>query len=519
MRYILFFILFVFMAGCTKVGPDFKKRDEIKFPKELQQDTNATDDELANWWEMFHDKTLNTLVKKAYKQNLDIQQAGLRILQSRTMLGISQGFTYPQSQTISGSAVTSRKNSQTINSMGINFDVGWEIDFWGKYARGIESAEAALYMSVASYRDIMTSVVAEVARNYINYRVAQERIIYAKRNIAIQQRVAKMTQVQFNSGNVSELDMQQARTQLYSTRAKLPAIRLSKINSLNALALLLGMPKESVAKILQNGYKDDKSYIKSGREQIVEIDENQKNYLGVSLIPKGSFDPKSKIDVSLIKRRPDVQVAQYKAKMQSAKIGSTKALLYPSFVLLGNIGINSNDASGSFVSMGDAIGVSAGPSFNWNIFNYGRIKNQIRLQDAIFEESMLKYNQTLLKAINDVSNALNGYIYTKLELKENKQALKATIRAFNLSARQYNDGLVSYQRLLSTVEKLTLTQDIYAQIKGLVSINEVLLYKSLGGGWQHSKGKEYISKESIKHLKESGINWGDYLDDVRLGNE
>jgi len=508
------------MAGCTKLGPDFKKEDSVKFPKDLKRDTNATDKELASWWDMFHDKTLDALIQKAYAQNIDIKQAGLRILQSRTILGISKGLVYPQAQTLSGSAISSLQNSKTVNSVGVNFDVGWEIDFWGKYARGIESAEATLYMSVASYRDIMTTVVAEVARNYINYRVAQERIIYAKRNIAIQEKVAKMTEIQFNSGNVSELDMQQARTQLYSTRAKLPAIRLSKVNSLNAIALLLGIPKEEVAVMLENDFHDKTdNYIKNKNSTVVEIKDNKDDYLGVSIIPRGAFDPTSKIDISLIKRRPDIQIAEYKARAQSAKIGSTKALLYPSFILVGNIGINSNDISGNFVSFDDAMGVSAGPSFRWNIFNYGRIKNQIRLQDAIFEESMLNYNKTVLKAINDVSNALNGYMYTKLQLQENEKALKATVRAFNLSARQYNDGLVSYQRLLSTVEKLTITQDVYAQIKGLVSIDEILLYKSLGGGWQYSKGKDYISKETKERLQKSGVDWGDYLDDVRFNDE
>jgi outer membrane protein TolC len=508
------------VVGCTKVGPDFKKQESVKFPKELKHDLNATDDELASWWGMFHDKTLDTLIKKTYENNLDIKQAGLRILQSRTMLGISKGLVYPQSQTLSGSAISSLKNSRTINSVGVNFDVGWELDFWGKYARGIESAEAALYMSVASYRDIMTTVVAEVARNYINYRVAEERIVYAKRNIAIQEKVAKMTQIQFNSGNVSELDMQQARTQLYSTRAKLPAIELSKINSLNAIALLLGISKDEVTIMLRDDFHDSKdNYIKNKNSLVVEIKDTNSSYLGVSIIPEGGFNPKKVIDISLIKRRPDIQLAEYKARMQSAKIGSAEALLYPSFILVGNIGINANDATGSFVSFKDAVGVSAGPSFRWNIFNYGRIRNQIRLQDAIFEESMLNYNKTVLKAINDVSNALNGYVYTKLQLQENEKALKATVRAFNLSARQYNDGLVSYQRLLSTVEKLTITQDIYAQIKGLVSVNEILLYKSLGGGWQHSKGKDYISKETKQRLEKSGVDWGDYLDDVGFRDE
>jgi outer membrane protein TolC len=141
------------------------------------------------------------------------------------------------------------------------------------------------------------------------------------------------------------------------------------------------------------------------------------------------------------------------------------------------------------------------------------------LQDALFEEALLGYNKAVLRAVSDVSNALNGYMYTKEQLLQNEYALKATVRAFNLSARQYNDGLVSYQRLLSTVEKLTLIQDAYAQIKGLVSLNAILLYKALGGGWQNSLHQAYIDENSLQRLRKSGIDWGEYLDDVRFGNE
>jgi outer membrane protein TolC len=519
LKYFYILIASLAISGCSIVGPDFRDVDEIKAPKELQIDNNATKDELKQWWMMFNDNKLDNMIEVAYKNNIDIKQAGLRILQSRALLGVQEGLKYPQMQTLSGNAITSLKNSKNVNMAGINFDIGWEADFWGKYARNIESAEANVYLSVSSYRDIMTTVVAEVARNYINYRIAQERIEYAKRNIAIQERVAKMTEIQFNSGNVSELDMQQARTQLYSTRAKLPALELSKVNSLNALSILLGMRNNDVLTLLKIDIKDNNKYIKSNNFHTVELDENVGNYINFSIIPEANIDPYKKIDISLIRRRPDIQMAQYKARSANAKIGATQALLYPSFTLVGNVGINTNDLSGNFVNFSDAIGVSAGPAFQWNIFQYGRIKNQIRYYDAAFEEAMLGYNKTVLQAMSEVSNALNGYVYTKLQLKENQKALKSTLRAFNLSAKQYNDGLVSYQRLLSTVEKLTITQDVYAQVKGLVAINSILLYKSLGGGWQYSKDKEYIPQDIKQNLKNSGVDWDGYLDNVRFGNE
>ena len=157
------------------------------------------------------------------------------------------------------------------------------------------------------------------------------------------------------------------------------------------------------------------------------------------------------------------------------------------------------------------MGITVGPSFSWNIFQYGRIKNQIRLQDALFEESLVNYNKQVLSAVSEVSNAVHGYILTKKQQKENRKAVEATVRAFNISVIQYNDGLVNYQRLLTTVEKLTSTQDRYAQIKGNLALNAISLYKALGGGWQISKGKSYISKALAQKMKKR-TDWGKYLD-------
>jgi outer membrane protein TolC len=157
------------------------------------------------------------------------------------------------------------------------------------------------------------------------------------------------------------------------------------------------------------------------------------------------------------------------------------------------------------------LGVTIGPSFSWNIFQYGRIKNQIRLQDAKFEESLVNYNKQVLSAVSEVSNALEGYRLTSKQHEENKKAVEASIRAFNISVIQYNDGLVNYQRLLTTVEKLTSTQDRFASIKGNVALNAVALYKALGGGWQISRGKAYISETLAQKMK-NRTDWGNYLD-------
>jgi len=500
--------------GCAKLGPDFNGIKTPPVPKQWAKHTNADSRATIQWWKTFHDPTLNTLVKQAYAQNLDIQSAGLRIAQSRAALGITQGLAFPQIQTLSAQASSTRTGLGDVATAGLNFDMGWEMDIWGKYARGIESSEAQLYASVASYDNIMVSIISEVARNYINYRTAQERLIYAKRNVVIQERVTKMTEIQFNSGNVSELDMQQARTQLYNTRTSIPAIELSRVKARNALALLLATDAASVERQLHKG--NEKNFNTASRyiaehKGIVQIKEGKKALVGIKLIPTARLNPYYKIDANLITRRPDIKISEYQVRSNSALIGAKTAELYPSISLFGNIGYNTNNQTGSWIDGSNALGVTVGPSFSWNIFNYGRIKNQIRLQDAKFEESLVNYNKAVLSAVAEVSNALDGYVLTKKQHEENQKAVEATIRAFNISVVQYNDGLVNYQRLLTTVEKLTSTQDRYASIKGNMALNAVALYKSLGGGWQISRGRSYISSEMAAKMK-GRTDWGKYLD-------
>jgi outer membrane protein TolC len=506
----------VIMSGCTKLGPDFLGVESPPVPDKWQHKDKRNDEKIAQWWKSFNDPVLNTLVEKAYAQNLSIKSAGLRILQARAALGISEGLAFPQVQTLSGDAAAVRSNGNNFESAGISFDMGWEMDIWGKYTRNIESSEANLYASFASYNDIMVSVISEVARNYINYRTAEERIAYARRNVQIQERVTQMTEVQFNSGNVSELDMQQSRSQLYNTRAAIPTIAITKVNALNAMALLLGTDASVVKKILESGskkYRDATSkYLSQEKRGVIQIRQDSSDLLNVEIIPMTHLNPYNKIDADLLTRRPDIKVAEYRVQSNSALIGSKMAELYPSFSLFGNIGLNSNNASGSWVSGSDALGVAIGPAFSWNIFQYGRIKNQIRLQDAVFEESLVNYNNSVLTAVSEVSNALESYTWVQKQQKEIKSAVDATVRAFNISVIQYNDGLVSYQRLLNTVEKLTSTQDRYASIKGNLSLQTIAFYKALGGGWQISKGKSYLSADTAEKMKQR-VDWDRYLDE------
>ncbi len=504
------------LSACTTLGPDYVHPEQTALPSDWSvekaaQDTQQSEQKLQQWWQQFNDPTLNQLVEMASQQNLDLEAAGLRIVQARSLLGISTGLQYPQVQTVSGNLARAYVNDQGVNNAALSFDAGWEMDIWGKYARGIESAEAGYYASIASYHDIMVTITSEVARNYINYRTFQERILLSRRNIEIQERVVNITQVQFDSGNVTELDVQQAKNQLFNTKAAQPSLEIAMKQSRTALALLLGVLPEDVEKLLQSdGFAQrmadyENQFKSSGRKPALSGNDER------SIVPRPPLLD-DKVDANLVMRRPDLQVSEMQARAQSAQIGVAETALYPSFTLFGSIGIDSTVPDGSSFSFSDSLTMVAGPSFSWNIFQYGRVKNNIRFEDARFQETITNYNKKVLQAVNEVTNALEAYDLYLEQKSLRLQSVNSSIRAFNISMTQYENGQISFERLLNSVEKMTRAEDSYATIKGNVANQVVALYKALGGGWEAQTGKPFLSETVAKQMQDRS-DWDDLLDE------
>ncbi|WP_377930618.1 TolC family protein [Alkalimarinus sediminis] len=499
------------LAACSVVGPNFEPVDTVKLPESWSKsDTEKAELMTEQWWKQFNDPTLNRLVDAANQQNLDIEAAGLRILQARMVYGISDALSYPQVQVVSGQLAKIYTDDKSYNNAALSFDAGWEMDVWGKYARGLESAEAALYASIASYNNITVSITAEVARNYVNYRTFQERVLLSQRNIQIQERVVEITQVQYDSGNVTELDVQQAKSQLYGTQSALPALQIGMKKARNALAVLLGILPTEVDKLLASDEIAERieSYLtKYDNSDAKRASANNNNN---SLVPIPPIIDTS-IDASLVLRRPDLQVAELQAHAQSAKIGVAEAALYPSFSLFGSIGVNSTEESATSFSLSDSLTLAVGPTFSWNVFQYGRVKNNIRLEDARFQETLTNYNKKILQAIQEVGDSLSSYQYYQTQEALRLKAVNASVRAFNISMTQYENGQINFERLLSSVEKMTRSEDSHAQTKGNIANQVIALYKSLGGGWEANSGKAFISDALIETMK-SRTDWGDQLD-------
>lgn len=489
----LLFLLLSF-GGCTLLGPDFEFL-KAELPESWTTDGDAlfkegSETENIEWWKLFNDPVLDKLVQTAYKQNLSLRTAGLRILEARAQLGLVKGNIYPQIQEMNGDIMTigttGPADDRYFNTASIGFDVGWEMDFWGKFRRSIESADANLLASIFDYDSVLVSLTAEVARTYTNIRTLEERIRLAKKNSSLQENGLKLVKYQFEAGVVTELDVYQAKTLLSTTLAAIPNLHSSLQQNRNALAILLGTLPDD----LQNSLD------------------------GTNKIPVVSSDIVVGIPADLLRRRPDIRQAEMQTAAQSAQVGVALTELYPSFTLFGSIGWSASDMGGN--SLGDifdanSFSYSFGPAFKWNIFNYGRIKNQVRIQDARLEQLITTYQNVVLNAAREVENSMSGLVYAQREAVYVGQGVASSKRSVELSLLQYEEGFSDYQRVLDSTRALTQKQDQYAQLQGKIATNFINLYKALGGGWQIRLDNDFVPEE-IKEQMQERTDWGNVLD-------
>jgi NodT family efflux transporter outer membrane factor (OMF) lipoprotein len=496
--------LLMLATGCTMVGPDYVKPDAPVAGRWLddqspQIDSLKTED--IDWWQVFKDPILNQLIELAYQQNLDLQSAGIRILQARAQLGITVGAKYPQvqqallsyerDQLSNNAAGTSPSADLNYDNYNIGLDAAWEVDIWGKFRRSVQSDVANLVASIASYDDVLVSLLAEVALNYVSVRTFEERLAVAQDNVKIQRRSLEITQARFEAGAVTELDVQQAKALLKDTESSIPRFQLGVRQSKNILAFLLSLLPGDVDSILG----------------------------GSRPIPHAPPEVAVGMPAELLRRRPDIQLAELQLAAQSPRIGVAKSDLYPALQLFGNIGFGTSSSSttangGSGFSdwfNGSSLAYAAGAGVSWNIFNYGRIKNAVRLQDARFQQLVSDYENTVLLAYQEVENNMVGFLRKQVESGKLGESVDAYKRAVDLSLLQYREGLVDYQRVLDNQRNLTREQDLFVSSKGEIAQFLISMYKALGGGWQLRVGKDFVP-ENIKQQMAERTDWGKLLE-------
>jgi NodT family efflux transporter outer membrane factor (OMF) lipoprotein len=454
-------------AGCA-VGPDYhppKVRAPSNWPSPTAGgETNASPD-FAEWWKHFNDTNLDALMTVAVQSNLTLRVAEAHVLESRAERGVVSADLWPS---LNGSASYSRNHfgkhafpplasfgvPLTYNSYNAGFDAAWEIDVFGGTRRAVEAANADIGAAEYGQRDVLVSLLAEVARNYITARAYQQRLLITHQNIQVQVDILDLTSNRFDSGLSSDLDVQQSEALLASTEAQVPSLETGFNQAVYHLAVLLGQPPGTL------------------------VDE----MIGIKPIPLTPPEVPVGLPSDLLSRRPDVQRAERELAAATARIGVAKADLFPKFSLTGFIALESVSASDWFNYGSRAWG--AGPSMQWELFEAGRIRANIRVRDARQEEVLSSYEQTVLVALEDVENALTAYAKEQIRHESLSQSVEANRQALELSTELYKSGLADFLGVLDSERSLYEAQDALVQSDQTVSLNLVQLYKALGGGWQ-----------------------------------
>ena len=479
------------IPACIKVGPDFVKPEapvEEKWIDSGNPKIAPGVDRQNDWWKLFNDPELSLLVEKGYQQNLSLQAAGVRILDARARLGIAVGRQYPQRQEAFGGYSREQFSQNSANVplqrrfdfFSVGFDTAWEMDFWGRFRRDVESAHAELGAAIADYDDLLVSLVAEIASTYVRIRAFEERLEVARSNVSIQQQSQRIANARFRGGAVTELDVAQATALLRSTQSTIPPLQAARQQARNALATLLGVPPGQLKNLLGAGGK----------------------------LPTAPSEVAVGIPAALLRRRPDIRSVELQAAAQSAQIGVAKADLFPALSLTGTVAFDADDAAKVF--RGNSLAGSAGPSFQWPVLNYGRLKDNVRVQDARFQQLIITYQDTVLRAQKEVEDAITSFLQSQEEAKFLSDSVQAAKRSFDLALIQYREGTINFQPVLDTQEFLLQQQERLTNSRADVPLSLIALFKALGGGWEMRKGKDFVSDRTKAEMK-TRTDWGDLL--------
>jgi NodT family efflux transporter outer membrane factor (OMF) lipoprotein len=451
-----------------KVGPEYCKPaapiadDWIdRYNERVRQELP----EYTDWWNTLNDPVLTQLINDMYGQNLTLRVAGTRVLQARQQLAIAVGSLAPQVQQKFGEYTHSQlsRNSFPGNIPGSpitppdlwtqGLSAAWELDVWGRFRRNIEAENASLDATIEGYDAVLLSLLAETAASYVELRTTQERLQFARKNVEVQEGSLNLAEIRFRNGATTELDVTQARVLLQNTRELIPALETLLRLSNNQLCVLLGIPP---------------------RDLTAEV--------GTSRIPVPPPTVAVGVPANLLRRRPDVREAERQVAAQSARIGVAVTDLLPHFSIRGAIQMEATKARQLFDASSLA-GVIA-PGFSWDFLNYGRLLNNVRLQDARFQQLAIQYQQTVLEANAEAENAIVSFLKSLERLEQVDGAVKAAERSVQLALTQYREGATDFNRVFTLQDILVQQQDRLAVVRGDVAQSYIAIYKALGGGWQ-----------------------------------
>jgi multidrug efflux system outer membrane protein len=468
------------LSGCM-VGPNFKRpqptmpADWAGATAELQPVTPA-EEEITRWWTLFDDPTLDSLMEQAVESNLDLKLAEARIRQARAARGVAvSGIgptvdttgTYQRSRTPGGTG--GKIEGNISNQYQAGFDAGWELDIFGGVRRSIEAADADLQAAMETRRDVLVTLTAEVARNYIDLRAFQERIAIGRKNLETQKHSASLTRQRFQAGFVGALDVANADAQVATTTSLIPLLEASARQTIYSLSVLLGRDPAALVRELSP----------------------------VAAIPLASPSVPLGVPSDLLRRRPDIRRAEAEIHAATARIGVATADLFPKFTISGSAGVRASDF-GSWFDWASRIW-SIGPSVSWNLFDMGRTRSNIEQQRALQDQSLITYQQTVLTALQEVENALIASEKEEEHRRALQEAVSANRKAVELATTLYTQGNTDFLNVLDAQRSLFATEDSLIQSTGNVSTDLVAIFKALGGGWSN----EQVSglRTRLRHTK------------------
>ncbi len=497
------------VTGCA-VGPNYRAPNTRVLDRWHGGPTSAPasqasvplfgEQEITEWWTTFRDPVLDALVKQAVESNLDLLQAESRVRQARAVRDIAIGGLFPAisatsaytrsetgkdlsppitkpakpdiatvianilaekgTGTGSGTSTTSGSTTTVLASTGphsgfqAGFDAAWELDIFGGIRRSIEAAGANVKATIESRRGVLITLVSEVALNYIELRGFQQEIVIARENLAAQVHSADLTRRLLRNGLVSELDVANADAQVATTKSVIPVLEISVRQTIYTLSVLLGREPGAL---------------------LQELSTQRPIPTTPPRVPIG-------LPSNLLRRRPDIRGAEAQLHAATAQIGVATAALFPQFSLTGSINLQGTKLE-SLGNWGNHIW-SVGPSMNWPIFQGGSTVATIRVQNALQEQALLAYRQTVLTALQDVENALVAYAREQEHRVDLTEAVEANRKAVELSTRLYSLGRTDFLNVLNAQRSLFVAEDALVRSTGAVSTDLVALYKALGGGWE-----------------------------------
>lgn len=469
MKTILLIPVLAFLAGCT-VGPNYHQpavKTPAQWSQPLTNGVTSQENQEDAWWKNFHDAELDSLIARAMQTNLDLRIVEARVRQARAEKGFAQADYWP---TVNASGSYSRQkqseNQPIVGFLNIpssvpfendvyqaGFDAAWEIDLFGGKRRAVQAATAELAAAQCSRRDVMVTLLSEVARNYVQTRGAQQQLAILQSQIKAQAETVEITQNRVKIGAATDLDLQRALALLATIQSQAPMIEIVIQTSIHRLGVLLAQPPDSLERELSTA------------------------------APIPTVPPEVPIGLpsDLLLRRPDVRWAERRLAAESARIGQVKSDLFPKFYLTGAAGFSSVSADDFFSSASRTW--SIGPTIRWRIFDAGRVRASIQAQTAVRDQASLNYEHIILASLEEVENALVAYAKEQEHYGSLAQAVAANQKAVTLASQLYEKGLGSYLNLLDVQRALYSSQDELVRSERAVTLNLVVLYKALGGGW------------------------------------